>query len=763
MAATGPTEPSGRWHRYKAATDAFLGWLQRTAAKKTKKIQATNEVWTTGQIWAAAIAVAEAGVPVPTDVWRHLATSIRLRWQASQCLPSEEGHLYFLNVLRAIQAMLTPRGRPPTATKGLSNVFEALALDDTADDADADLPPFDGATFVPPPAPTSEEAARASRQAQLEADRFHTLCFLRDMYELLDEVEAVWTAFKRGETSLVAATAVTNHCVIAVQSLFSELTLEVPYIESIECMDVLLSDNASLQHLVFQQDVPLDLAVTTCVHARNADNNDGNLRQIAQSWTRSEEEATELHAFFKSELSALLPTRHGSHLMLVHHYFKKPSRDVTGELNMVSAAAFEELTWLFVGRVVPRLAVSVQTDALKLVSETVGLSPFLPVLKVYLDNKIGIAPLMLVFAISCLLRAMAIVDGPGRDTITVASVAATIPDALKQQFKSVLLCRQGRRAERATANNKPDTRLDTFLATVSASHQATLGVVTKDRKFASDANRARWWLNPYMAGQFLLTGATHLNGAPGHVLLCTSVRTRLVLHVYNALRVCGHVQIVPELEKLIDLFGSDKHMWPAGRPTAPGAFTTGLVMTDGAPMETMALLTAITSAPFERASEAFEAATAYREKRDRRNKLQKAQNKSTLRKRKTINATYADQCRTYRYATRAEPLPLGASLPNMREIRRVVDDEWRRFLHLDLIAVHNILVDVAKDIIEVASEAPPLLSGKKKYCHRLDWILTQILGSCDFGVGTAMLHDIANILEASNSKLLDAHILHNDL
>ncbi|KDO16051.1 hypothetical protein SPRG_18412, partial [Saprolegnia parasitica CBS 223.65] len=96
MATGGSTEPSGRWHRYKAATEAFVGWLQRTAAKK-KKAQATAEAWTTGQIWAAAITVAEAGVPVPTDVLRHLATSIRLRWQASRCLPHEEGHLYFLN------------------------------------------------------------------------------------------------------------------------------------------------------------------------------------------------------------------------------------------------------------------------------------------------------------------------------------------------------------------------------------------------------------------------------------------------------------------------------------------------------------------------------------------------------------------------------------------------------------------------------------------------------------------------------------------
>ncbi|KDO28242.1 hypothetical protein SPRG_06292 [Saprolegnia parasitica CBS 223.65] len=732
MAAAG--EPSGRWHRYKAATDAFLGWLQRTTAKKHRKeAQATAEAWTTGQIWAAAITVAEAGVP------------------ASRCLPHEEGHIYFLNVLRAIQAMLTPLKPPsliPTTRSGdgLSNVFEALALDDTGDDAAADMPPFDGTKFVPPEAPTPEEAARAARQAQLEADRFHALCSLRD----------------HGETSLVAATAVTNHCIIVAQSLFSELTLELPYIESIECIDVLLGDSDSLRYLVFQQGLPLCDAVEICVLARNIAARDGHAASlpVAQAATLSEKEAMELHAFFMNELSVLVSTRHGRDLMFIHYAFKRPYRDATGDLHCDSTA-FEVLSSLFVAKVVPRLAVSVRADALKLVPEIVGVSPFLPVLKVYLDNDIGIAPMMLVFATTCLAQAMSIVDGPGSDHITCASVAATTSAALKQQFKSVLVCRQGRRAEQASASNKADSQLDAFLATVSGSYHATLGVVTKDAQFASDADRARWWLNPYMAGQFLLAGATLLNGAPGHSLLSTAMSdSRLVLHVYNALRVCGHVERVPELEKLVDFFANDKRMWPTGRPTAPGAFTTSYMMTDGAPLETMARMTAITSAPFERASAAFEAATAYREKRDRRNKLQKARGTPTLRKRKTTNATYVDQCRTYRYATRAEPLPQGASLPNLREVRRVVDDEWRRFLHLDLIAVNNILTDLATDMLAIVIQSPPLsINGNREGSRLVKRNVTELLAICDFGVGTAMLPAIATILVAANSKLRDAHLV----
>ncbi|EQC26473.1 hypothetical protein SDRG_15651 [Saprolegnia diclina VS20] len=329
MASTSADGSYGRWHRYKAATDAVLTWLERAASKAYKKakskskLKAPIDTWTTGQIWAAAVAVAEAGVAVPRDVWRNLATSIRLRWQATKCLPRDDGHLHFLTLLRAMQATLTPdRPSPPTAaTDDLSNTFKALALDDDDDTIDASMPAFDVAAFVPPAAPTSQETALA----QLEADQFRATCFLQDLDELLDEVDAVWTAFQDGKTSLVAATIVTNHAVHVAQSLASTLTLELPYLDSLSTINVLVSNSDALRSLVLQHGVDLAYAVEVCEFIRRS----SVVRTkelgtgLATRLTTTKSEAKALHAMLVADAAAPLPgvaqMRHGSDLWSVHY------------------------------------------------------------------------------------------------------------------------------------------------------------------------------------------------------------------------------------------------------------------------------------------------------------------------------------------------------------------------------------------------------------------------------------------------------------
>ncbi|EQC24905.1 hypothetical protein SDRG_17202 [Saprolegnia diclina VS20] len=217
---------SSRWHQYKAATDAVVEWLQRATTTKAKKAKASGAT-TTRSIWAAAVAVAEKGLSVPAHIWTELATSIRLRWMATRLLPPDAGRMTFLDLLRAIRFKLAPL-RPRSATRrktataatsrGLSSAIEALALEDDDhdnDDYDA-MPPFDAATYSRPP-------PEDPRVAQLHADRFRAMCLILDMDELMGEVHAVWAAFKQGETTLVAATAVTNHCVRVIESQASDL------------------------------------------------------------------------------------------------------------------------------------------------------------------------------------------------------------------------------------------------------------------------------------------------------------------------------------------------------------------------------------------------------------------------------------------------------------------------------------------------------------------------------------------------------------
>ncbi|KDO32262.1 hypothetical protein SPRG_02741 [Saprolegnia parasitica CBS 223.65] len=746
----------GRWHRYKAATDAVLTWLERAASKASKKTkkQTTQkkvpmDMRTTGQIWAAAVAVAEAGIAVPLDVWRSLAVSIRLRWQATKSLPHDDGHLHFLTVLRAMQATLTPaRPSPPiAATDELSNTFEALALDDDDDAIDACMPAFDVAAFLPPAAPTPQETALA----QLEADQFRATCFLQDLDELLDEVDAVWTAFEAGHTSLVAATIVTNHVVHVAQSLASALTLELPYLDSFGTIDVLVGNSGALRSLVLQHGVDLARAVAVCEFVRwsTAITTIDHATRMAASFTASKAEAKALHAMFVADASAPSPgiaqIPHGSDLCSVHYTYAYTSR--TAELLddfELDRTSMRSLAQAFVAQVVPRLRVSVDSKVFALPPEAAAIGPLWSLLK---KHSCGgrVVDMALVVASHCLLKAMMLVDD--------ASLAFTMTRALKQQYKSTLVCMQ---------NDETPGASPSILRPMSGWYVMNLTVATtKLRIFPSEAARDQWWFNPYMAGHFLLTSSTVLTGLAGHMLLNDVGQGRLVLHLYNALRIHNRLAPMIELDMLLDLLAQDKHVFPTGIPTTPGTFLAAYELSSGFALNDVTK--AMRASP-DRALETLRANAAHREKQDRRSNLQKALGRSTTRHRDVAGTSFSDLSRAYQYATCMQPLPVreGGTLPDLRELWRVADDEWRRFIQLDLMAMSTIMTNVAKAI---AAEMMPTVSKLAEV--NVDNIVARLIHSgrvllswCDLGnLEHEPLRNAASIITASSSKLQEAYIM----
>ncbi|EQC42567.1 hypothetical protein SDRG_00297 [Saprolegnia diclina VS20] len=268
----------GRWYRYKTATNAVVAWLKRSSVGKAKKAKASAGEWTTPMIWAAAVKIADKAMPVPASIMRQLTRSIRLRWLSSQAVSEpDEGHVHFLDLLRAIKAKLEPlvEARQPSPAApvvdatNLSNTFDALSVDDDDDDTDApDMPAFDVAAFVPPVEPTRAEASRAKLLARIDAEKFRAWCFVSDMDELMGEVKAVWRDFKQGKTTLVAATAVTNACVKLVGTLSSELQVEHPYLKTLDEIAVLLGDHGMLEPITLQYNVPLERMVEVIVLSR---------------------------------------------------------------------------------------------------------------------------------------------------------------------------------------------------------------------------------------------------------------------------------------------------------------------------------------------------------------------------------------------------------------------------------------------------------------------------------------------------------------
>ncbi|EQC26474.1 hypothetical protein SDRG_15652 [Saprolegnia diclina VS20] len=401
------------------------------------------------------------------------------------------------------------------------------------------------------------------------------------------------------------------------------------------------------------------------------------------------------------------------------------------------------LAQVFVAQMVPRLRALVDGDSLSLPPELAPVSPLWSLLKKRSHGSV--VDMTLVVATHCLLKAMLLVDD--------ASLAPSMKRALKQQYKSTLLRIQ---------SDKTDGINTSMLHSISGWYVKILGVTTtKLRIFPSEALRDMWWFNPYMAGQCLLTSSTVFTGLAGHMLLNDVGQGRLVLHLYNALRIHNRILPIVELDMLLDLLARDKHVFPTGIPTAPGHFVAAFELSSGFALNTVTK--AMRASP-DRALETLRANAAHREKQDRRSNLQKALGRSITRHRDVVGTSFSDLSHAYRYATCMQPLPVreGGTLPDLRKLWRVADDEWRRFIQLDLMAMSTVLTDVAKDI---AAEMMPMLSkvpdlSVDNIIPRLFHAGRLLLSWCDLSsLEHELLRNAASIITASSSKLQDAYIM----
>ncbi|KDO18229.1 hypothetical protein SPRG_16332 [Saprolegnia parasitica CBS 223.65] len=656
-------------------------------------------------IWAAAIKVADKAMPVPASIMRQLTRSIRLRWLASEAVAApDEGHVHFLDLLRAIKAKLEPLvevRQPSTAAPvvdatNLSNTFGALSVEDDEDDTDApDMPAFDVAAFVPPVEPTRAEATRAKLLARIEAEKFRAWCFVSDMDELMGEVKAVWRAFKQGDTTLVAATAVTNACVKLVGTLSSELQVEHPYLKSLDEIAVLLGDHGMLEPVTLQYNVPLERVVEVIVLSRRAAvprKYDDTCRVVMQKLKVSFSEADSvLQSVMRIDVvnrgSALFYTNHldededdanddllDLHLLLVglldaiqpgtrlicRDGFFGPTWDEA----VASAPTRKALFQTLMADVLPPLLHQVLDERAFKIDHQDDFMPFHKLVKEYETTQVVTLPF--VFAAQCLLESILAVQGPSSETVTVASVGAYATDVMRRVLQHLLTFK----TKPGELYSPPHTTRNLDITTAWLGN--TLRIATTYPGF-SEKEVARAWLNPWMAGQHVLMTTMTLGLDTGIYLLDDIGQGRLVLHLYNALRCRDRIAHIPVLEMLADLFEQGKSVWAGSRPNAPGGFLKAHLIAWGYEAK---------DAPV------VDARTAHRDSKDRRSKFQKAHAKMQ-RKGRTLNVTEPEHLsRAYRLATYMEaPAMRNEKLPAMHDLRRTMDAEWAHYLHLDFGAI----------------------------------------------------------------------------
>ncbi|EQC31018.1 hypothetical protein SDRG_11205 [Saprolegnia diclina VS20] len=740
----------GRYHRYKAATNAVLEWARRATKPKTKNAKkkakkhggrsADVTEWSVSQIYAAALEVVEAALPVPAAIMRQLANSIRLRYQAICKLPPDQGHKHMLDILRAIELQWTPlvvaptgASKPPASDTmsgdvDIVNAFEALATDDNDDDDDADmwarlnatntpLPPFDMAAFVAPV--DAMDAERAALEARLEDEKFQILCFLLDVDDMNREVMLAWGMFKGGHMSLMAATAVTNACVHAVQVLGNDMIFAHPHLKDLDHMMALLVCDQVLVDLVAdaKNGVSLKTAVELVVVAKRAmvqRLRPAAERTIAQrlkvptvvasrvidivhlhfaqsdawslDWTSSLGNKNGFislqHALF-SFLEVITP----GHRMMCRPGTFGPDWDERRQ----PAASPMDLYQTFFANILPALVLHVRDTSLFKLEYEATMKPLLVLIKAYVKSKE--VPVALVFACQSVLWSLFFTQSSAQDGMSCAKVV----DDTRSTLARVTRQMQALRDNKDGILVPPPTKKNVEAA---LGWLTNLRIATSADKYFTQMEVDRAWFNPYMAGQIFLTLTMEIGFSMGLATMDDIGQTRMVLHLYNALRVLDKVPPNEDLDNLATMFERGKSIWVGGRPTARGDFAKAHLLAWGYDATTAAAL----AANLRHDADDFVAKAMLRDKLDHRSEAQKKKIKRGDHARKLQATEPAPVSKAYRYVAHltapvADEKRDWTHLPRLMDILDVIHSDVNTFLYFNLNTVGQLFRDAWKEMV----------------------------------------------------------------
>ncbi|EQC31015.1 hypothetical protein SDRG_11202 [Saprolegnia diclina VS20] len=733
----------GRYHRYKATTNAVFEWLHRATKPKTKNAKrkvkkhgarsANVAEWSVSQIYAAALEVVEAALPVPAAILRKLGTAIRLRHQYSLKMAPDAGHAHVLNTLRAIEVQWTPlvpiktpgpvheaSGDAASSNINVANAFEALATDDVDDDADVwaetPMPPFDMTTFVAPV--DASDAARAALLARIEDENFQVMCFLLDLDDLMHEVMLGWATYKDGQTSLLAATAITNACVHSVQVLSNDLSFAHPYLKDLDHIIALLVCDGILMDLVSDHNgLPLGTAVELVVVAQRA--MVPRLRPAAERAIAQRLQTTSMVASrFVDRVSAQYMAEASlaqlewsstlglnSSLVYLHrllygfHEVIKPGLRMVCEDGFFGrdwaephalAASLADLYQTFFAHILPPLVTFLQGRGPNKIEHEAEMTPLLVLLETFVKKReLSVA---LVFACQSLLWSLFLAQGPATDVITCAKIVDNARVTIAQATTQMQADRDNVLGMFVPATTQKN--VDVALAWLG-----NLRIMTSPTKDFNQMEVDRAWLNPYMAGQILLTIAMKVRFSMGLATMDDIGQTRMVLHLYNALRVLDKIPPNRDLDNLVNMFERGKSVWVGGRPTVRGGFVKAHMLAWGYNASTAAAL----AANLHRDKEAFLAKTTLRDQRDHRSDAQKKHPKISDFGRELQTTDPAPVSRAYRHVTRLTDKTDkdgSARLPLAINIMNVLHSDYNAFQYLDLNKVGQLFRAAWKAMIQ---------------------------------------------------------------
>ncbi|KDO34069.1 hypothetical protein SPRG_01343 [Saprolegnia parasitica CBS 223.65] len=597
----------------------------------------------------------------------------------------------------------------------------ALATDDNDDEkedpwavfnaASILMVPFDMAAFVAPI--DAMDAARAALEARLEDEKFQILCFIQDVDDMNREVMLSWSLFKAGQISLMAATAVTNACVHAVEVLGNDMSFAHPHLKDLDHMMALLVCEQVLVDLVSENGLSLKTAVELVVLAKRAmveRLRPAAERTIAQRLKVSTVVASRVidvvHMHYdQSDVWSLdwtssLGNKNGF-VNLQHALFSFLEVITPGHRMMCRpgtfgrdwderrqpASSLMDLYQTFFANMLPALVIHVRDTSLFTLEYEVKMKPLLVLLKAYVKTKE--VPVALVFACQAVLWSLFLTQDKAQDGMCCAKVVDDTRHTIGRVTRQMqALCDN---ADGIVVPPPSKKNVEAALGWLQ-----NLRVATSPDDAFSQMEVDRAWFNPYMAGQILLTITMEIGFSMGLATMDDIGQTRMVLHLYNALRVLDKIPPNADLDNLVNMFERGKSVWVGGRPTVRGGFVKAHLLAWGYNAPTAAAL----AANLHRDKEAFLAKSTLRDQMDHRSDARKKQAKISDFGRALQTTDPAPVSRAYRYVTRlTAPTETTTRLPLAIDIMNILHADYNAFLYLDLNTVGQLFRAAWTDMI----------------------------------------------------------------
>ncbi|KAJ3118177.1 hypothetical protein HDU96_003464 [Phlyctochytrium bullatum] len=231
--------------RYKKATGELVDWLRSSVSDPSQPIKMTAN-----RIRDMAKAIRAAGNPVPSTVMRSLETAIELREEVMRKRNSDDGHYFFLKMLKDVRTRLLPltktkdkatkkKGKKevkkePKNDAALVNQFSVLSIDaDVAISSEMDAYGEAETEHEEPDAEQSRPELEKN-EMDIEDDTLWVAinCFLDEAEELLSEAMFSWGNYTAGNVPIFVPTAGTNLAISLLHKLLGALQLDYPHLMS---------------------------------------------------------------------------------------------------------------------------------------------------------------------------------------------------------------------------------------------------------------------------------------------------------------------------------------------------------------------------------------------------------------------------------------------------------------------------------------------------------------------------------------------------